>query len=487
MPTIPVVRLSEVLYADVPTVARGRSVLNFSSPSRKRDSSHISPPEAGTWGNPDDAPFAATELRVLLPSTFAVAKRAYDTVDSSAAVGMENKGKNVLLGDNRCCTLQCDCSDLQITGNKASEHEMDVVASDSSKSCSGESASTLHCDQHHCRDNFMSKSATREARESDCLTVVVESVLGFSTLRSLLQHRSHMRPAAVPQDRPPPEDQSCLVGGRRPPQNEVDFSQLKGDSFDAGVSKALGRLVGWLRIVAATEALRKQVNLGGPHVDMNKGGQKSDGRRRDKGSVFASHEIRAVVAVDDEDTLAETAMAAVGCVSGIMYEVTSCIHQHDWSTFALEPAHPTTEGKAEEVRFSTLKHQLREQFSTGLSCRLYAICRESSTPDMLRTRVVVLSVGQTVQRDRTFAAMQGERYDVEWSRVIAPVRLRCTFESYAIHWSPWLRTSGGKSGFSILRSLLSTLTPPRSHSTFPSSNHFFYLVLFREKVAYRQF
>lgn len=378
MPTLPVVRLSKVLYNNAPTVTRSRPAPNACSPSLKRGHSHVSSPRSkvGNMDNFEEAPFAAAEVRLLLPSTFPVANRVYHEENNSIVVCVEEEGKIGALDGSSCCPLQCCGTEIEVYRNKRKHGKNKTVtdSTDGSGCCAtsnrgsgspNQRASTRRGIQNHCPDQSALSKLTEEVSIGNGLTVVVESVLGFTALRALLE-RSHKTPASAVQDSPLLLDQPSCVGESGSALHKKVNSDNGGNTFDSGVSEAVGRVVEWLRIEAAREALRKRDDFGG-HVDSNsKGGTLTNTLiKRSKENVgddtragFTTGAVRAYV-TNDEDTLAAEALRAVGgCYTGgILYEVTErCAEGDEWSTFTLEPACFNTKGRTAKGRPRTLRH-----------------------------------------------------------------------------------------------------------------------------------
>lgn len=357
MPTLPVVRLSKILYNNAPTVSRSRSASTACSPSLKRGHSHVSSPRSkvGNIDKFEEAPFAAAEVCLLLPNTFPVANRVYHEENKSMVVSVAEEGKEGALDGSSCSPLQCCGTEIDSYWNKRENDKNNFVTDGTDGSgCSPNQRASTHRDiQNHCTDQSALSKLPEEVIIGKCLTVVVESVLGFTALRALLE-RSHITPDPAVQDSSRLPDQASCVGESGLALHEKVNNDNRGHDFDTGVSEAVGRVVQWLRIEAAREALRKRVDSN------SKGGTLTNTiRKRNKENVsddtragFTTGVVRAYV-TDDEDTLEAKALRAVSgcCAGGSLYEVTGRRAEGDeWSTFTLEPARFNTKGRTANVR-----------------------------------------------------------------------------------------------------------------------------------------
>lgn len=375
MPTLPVVRLSNILYINAPTVTRSRSASTACSPSLKRGHSHVSSPRSkvGNIDKFEEAPFAAAEVCLLLSSTFPVANRVYHEGNKSMVVSVVEGDKGGTLDGSSCSPLQYCGTDTDFYRNKR-KHEENRFVTDGTDGfgCSpNQRASTHRGIQNHCPDQSALSKLTEEVNIGNGLTVVVESVLGFTALRALLE-RSHTPPAAAVQDSSRLPDQSSCVGEIGLEPHEKVNSDNGGHDFDSGVSEAVGRVVEWLRIEAAREALKKRAESRG-NVDSNgkRGTLTNTVSKRNRENVsddtragFTTGAVRACV-TDDEDTLEAEALRTVGgcCAGGSLYKVTGRRTEGDeWSTFTLKPARFNTKGRTAKVRPRT-----SQLFSLSLS------------------------------------------------------------------------------------------------------------------------
>lgn len=206
------------------------------------------------------------------------------------------------------------------------------------------------------------------------MLVVVESVLGFSAVRALLD-RSHAAAAAskssstaaarmsritstsgiaIECDQPPPrEDPSRFHAADVCNHQDATATAVDdGDTFRAweecsaagagGVSETVGRLVGWLRIAVASTALHHQGRpAGADDSDETRPKLETKGKAKRVKTAAVVATTAATFGdldVDDDLLLAAAAATADGRAHGALYEVTERYEGGtEWSAFDLEP------------------------------------------------------------------------------------------------------------------------------------------------------
>ncbi|CAM9666678.1 unnamed protein product [Scytosiphon promiscuus] len=229
MSSPPIVQLSQVLYHDPPVPAPICATSRHPALNGIHDCC-ATPAVSVSRGTAEMARRAARAVRLLLPRTFAVADRAYH--QSKAIEKVDTAG------ERRGWAASCGCcrGDSATAGQQQPEGAREEHEGRSTGSSSGTStASTRHSETGASseRPTCSIRSAKREAEEGGGV-IVVESVLGLSAVRALLD-RSYA---------------AARGGGDCSGDTSVDSTH--------GVSEAAGRLAGWLRIVAMSTALRRQ-------------------------------------------------------------------------------------------------------------------------------------------------------------------------------------------------------------------------------------
>ena len=326
MPSPPVVRLSQALYNDVPAQSCRKG--GSSSSANEADSS------ADKLASPSPV------VRLLLPRTFAVADRTY--------------------GESLVTTV----------GGTSRERD-----SRAASSCSGDVAGRDSAEQEH--DRGRSGSTSRRQPPSSirspthgrvALVVVVESVLSFTAVCGLLD-RAHAAAAvaaspaantageAMDCEEPSSGDESscCHAADGCSPQDAAGAATDDGDA--RGVSKAVGRLVDWLRIAAASATAAAAST---PHAPGHSGSEDAGNARASpmlmkavgKSRRTADHAALTTsiyLDVDNDSELLAAAAAGVaaeyGHASGTPYEARQCEGGPDWRAFDIKPTEAGAPGK----------------------------------------------------------------------------------------------------------------------------------------------
>lgn len=230
MSSLPVLRLSQALYTNVPTARGGdRKPLPISRRKRALE------PSSSTQTTSTDACYSA--VRVLLPRSFAVADRAYH-----AAAGGRVPGDGLGYQKEEA-ELTCPCHlDTPLLGYDISLENGCSVETQSNYGANGDNAGGAEALNDTDDSNNLERkdcglaqhtAAVRERSRQESVfvtasaAVVVESVLGFLAVRALLE-QAHRDSAG---------------------------KESKRDSSRQAASAAVQRLVGWLRFSLLTAAL----------------------------------------------------------------------------------------------------------------------------------------------------------------------------------------------------------------------------------------
>ena len=356
MSSPPVLQLSQALYSNIPWSARVPPDARASS--RKREHGQVAASECDS-----------ASVRLLLPKAFDVADRAYharqqcsEAAAASAAAGGEVGRVKVGLETSPCCgdgsevEKRCLPVAATATGRMASDNS----SSSSSISCSTSAFPTARdCggdSQQQSSHPLAAAAATVIAARGrgSADIVVVESVLGFSALHSLLERSL----ATAPRSR----DYHRLNGPAGGEAGAADGCDGESDGRrreekpDPGVSDAVGRLMGWLKIARASTAL-PEGHEGNDDISYH---QHQTGRKCSSGSGRKKASPR-------EPAAAATTTSA--STDGLRYQVTGrCEVGSEWSVFTLEPA--TTQARG------AILGVLRTQWESGHAwhrslCSLY--------------------------------------------------------------------------------------------------------------------
>lgn len=377
----PVVRLSQALYNDVPSPAQSRSGGQRASPGRT-----ASLAAAASFGATETHSRPAGMVRLLLPRTFAVADHSYHESLLTAGGGAvrERAAEHLVRGDAVVTKVQQNLVRIETTVGAQDERD----GSGGSSSCGTASSPVTNngiCTSSQQPACSIQSSAT--VAPGGAALVVVESVLGFSAVQSLLNrsHAENMRLSANPstagnaiEPEQPPGDyppRGCAgtagpadVCSRRDAGADGNKSfgatrcsaSISSSSSTGGVSAAVGRLVAWLRIAAATTGLQERGRPGGFNSSGSVlGGSTSacassvvetaiNARRTDRTATGFS---MCGLDVDDDLLLAAAVATAGGRAHGTRYKVTGrCDGGERWIAFDLEPtAGPPGDGRVCEL------------------------------------------------------------------------------------------------------------------------------------------
>ncbi|CAM9434368.1 unnamed protein product [Ectocarpus sp. 12 AP-2014] len=364
----PVVRLSQALYNDVPSPAQSRSGGQRASPGRT-----ASLATAASIGATETNSRPACMVRLLLPRTFAVADHSYHESLLTAGGGAvrERAPEHLVRGDAVVTKVQQNLVGIETTVGAQDEPD----GNGGSSSCGTAASPVMNngiCTSSQQRACSIQSSAT--VASGGAALVVVESVLAFSAVQSLLDrsHAENMRLSASPStagnaiepEQPPGDDPPHGCAGTAGPTDVCSLRDAGTDgnkSFGAtrcsasycsnsstgGVSAAVGRLVAWLRIAAATTGLQERGRPGGFNSSGSVlGGSTSacassvvetamNARRTDRTATGFS---MCGLDVDDDLLLAAAVATAGGRAHGTRYKVTGrCDGGERWIAFDLEP------------------------------------------------------------------------------------------------------------------------------------------------------
>ncbi|CAM9841431.1 unnamed protein product [Ectocarpus sp. 8 AP-2014] len=363
----PVVRLSQALYNDVPSAAQSRSGGHRASPGRT-----ASLAAAASIGATETNTRSAGMVRLLLPRTFAVADHSYheSLLTAGGGVVRERAAEHLVRGDAVVAKVQQNLVRVESTVGAQDERD----GSGGSNSCGTASSHVTNngtCTGSQQPACSIQSSAT--VAPGGAALVVVESVLGFSAVQSLLDrsHAENMRLSANPStagnaiepEQPPGDDPPRGCTGIAGPADVCSRRDVGADgnkSFGArcsasnssksstgGVSAAVGRLVAWLRIAAATTGLQER---GRPGVFNSRGSVLGGSNSACASSVVetavnARRTNRTATGfsmcgldVDDDLLLAAAVATADGRAHGTLYKVTGrCDGGERWIAFDLEP------------------------------------------------------------------------------------------------------------------------------------------------------
>lgn len=365
MSSPPVVRLSHALYSDapfprraVPTAplspicsgkqSRREQVLDRSSPRQSELlASTRSTPTKSTVASSSGAAEAATVgappagvVRLLLPRAFAVADRAYHTryrVEGSSTIPA-TRTTSIGVHRNQDEIVDCPCRRPELGAPEAQQlfeagkrSSREISASQSRDDINdihgGNCSRSARVSQARSHDRQLEEGRkVSQANGQRARMVIVESVLGFSTVRSLLE-QSHGAAHATSRD-----EQSSGYDSEHVPFSSVQVDCPPPDEVQEGrgqssgergqqcrnvsTSEAIGRLVGWLRLAIAASDSTKESSNGRDHL------------------IAGS--------VDVSEMLSSSAMDTNGegwACDRAQYEVTGrCDAGLEWSGFTLEPA-----------------------------------------------------------------------------------------------------------------------------------------------------
>ncbi|CAM9183765.1 unnamed protein product [Laminaria digitata] len=252
MPSPPVLRLSQALYTNVPSPARAPPAARSSS--RKREHGQVA---ASACEQKETAtPSSSASVRLLLPRAFDVADRAYHArqqfSEAAAAAVVSEEVGHVEVGVVACLC----CGD----GSEIEKRQLPVAATAGIIAGDNTARDCCGCEyQQQQRFDPLAAAAAAAvavaARGGGAEMVVVESVLGFSALHSLLE-RSLATAAPQQQSRDHHDLNGPSGGGAAGAAADGSDAEAldgtrRGERSDpAGVSEAVGRLVGWLRTVS---------------------------------------------------------------------------------------------------------------------------------------------------------------------------------------------------------------------------------------------
>ncbi|CAB1117137.1 unnamed protein product [Ectocarpus sp. CCAP 1310/34] len=364
----PVVRLSQALYNDVPSPAQSRSGGQRASPGRT-----ASLAAAASIGATETNSRPAGMVRLLLPRTFAVADHSYHESLLTAGGGAvrERAAEHFVRGDAVVTKVQQNLVRIETTVGPQDERD----GSGGNSSCGTASSPVTNngiCTSSQQPACSMQSSAT--VAPGGAALVVVESVLGFSAVQSLLDrsYAENMRLSANPStagsaiepEQPPGDEPPRGCAGTTGPadvcsRRDVDADGNKSfgvtrcstsnssNSSTCGVSAAVGRLVAWLRIAAAITGLQERGRPGGFNSSGSVlGGSTSacassvvetamNARRTDRTATGFS---MCGLDVEDDLLLAAAVATAGGRAHGTWYKVTGrCDRGERWIAFDLEP------------------------------------------------------------------------------------------------------------------------------------------------------
>ena len=344
MPSPPVVRLSQALYNDVP------------AQSCRKGGSKSSANEAGSSADKLASP--SPVVRLLLPRTFAVADRTYGESLVTTVGGTSRE---------RYSRAASSCS-RDVAGRDLAEQEHDRGRS-GSKPCTTASSCSTPAGNPASTSRRQPPSSIRSPTQGRvALVVVVESVLSFTAVCGLLD-RAHAAAAvaaspaantageAMDCEEPSSGDESscCHAADGCRPQ---DAARAVTDDGDArGVSKAVGRLVDWLRIAAASATAAATST---PPVPGHSGSEDAGNARASpmlmkavgKSRRTADHAALTTsidLDVDNDSEVLAAAAAGVaaeyGHASGTPYEARQCEGGPDWRVFDIKPTEAGAPGK----------------------------------------------------------------------------------------------------------------------------------------------
>lgn len=378
--SIPVLRLSQALYSDAPSPVPAQMTPPSSSASRKRCHSRVAgPPFVRRNTKGADASATATTVRVMLPRTFATADRAYHATGDATPIGAAREEEGGVAGYALCRGVRAadgtpkaagggqeddavsvSCDDGAVDGEVSTAMDCSHRDSNSrSTACSPTSSAALNKGGSQRRCYGRSRAVTAggdDAVPAVATTLVVESVLGFSAVRDLLERSHGLVVAGLGGDDEPAEKQPCcsagaevtLIGKGHGGCGEVG----EGGVVELGVSEAVGRLVGWLRLAAASESLVQQEQQHRSVNGSGSGGRVTDNVGQDdgparrggdgEGESLPSRARENVVLGGEDGAMAAPADSAgvvvveagTGCAG---YEVTGRYEAgSEWSVFDLE-------------------------------------------------------------------------------------------------------------------------------------------------------
>lgn len=414
----PVVRLSQALYNDVPSPAQSRSGGHRPSPRRTARLA-----AAASTGATETSNRPSGMVRLLLPRTFAVADHSYNESLLTAGGGTvgERTAEHLVRGD-AAGTKEVQQNPVHIeTACSAVGDQND--GSGGSSSCS--TASSPITDSGigtSSQQPACSIQSTVTVAPGGAVLVVVESVLGFSAVQSLLDrsHAENMSLSSHPSaagnatepEQPPGDDppRGCADAtgpaytcSRRDVGTDGNKSfgagRCSASSSTGGVSAAVGRLVAWLRIAAATTALQERERPGGFNSSGGVlGGSTSacassvietamNARRTDR-TVTGSSVCG--VDVDDDLLLAAAVATAGGRAHGTRYKVTGrCDGGERWIAFDLEP----TAGPSGDRRVCDLLPRRTNRYGRyAHACTTCVVLPKSTTDDLLTKCDTILTV-----------------------------------------------------------------------------------------------
>lgn len=278
MSNLPVLRLSQALYTDVPTtrcngdhLARQRRRLPSSS--RKRALQPLLPTSARERPRAEADP-QYSAVRVLLPRSFAVADCAYHHANAARTLKTPSDSSREKQQAAPCRPCR---SDSQSSLEERDNEQQLQTSSPSSEiryhDTHGAAAELLGADgssagEDDCGLAQPASVVTTEAvthgwpHEEDVVVaassaVVVESVLGFLAVRALLERAHDGGDEGVNTGTHGGRSTDAAYTSAVATAQRQNVSQTieRDSSGRAGVSKAVGRLVGWLRLAARTAAL----------------------------------------------------------------------------------------------------------------------------------------------------------------------------------------------------------------------------------------
>ena len=370
MPNPPVLRLSLALYSNVPSSARAPPAARSSS--RKHEHRQV----ASASGFEQNET-ATASVRLLLPRTFAVADRAYHArqqcPEAAEAVIEEVQQTEVGVVACPCCDGGGSAIEKQrlpliaaggfVSGGEGvrAEEGAPTASSSSHRACATPACCTPGCDsQQQLFDPLTSAAAMVGRVGGGAEMVVVESVLGFSALYSLLE-----RSLATSRPRDS-NDVNGLSGGTAGVAHgcdgEFDCAREGGEKFDLGVAVAVGRLVGWLRTAKASTGYEESDDISYQHPIFSSSRSSSSKSSSTSGTsdkllvglvgkggdaVGSNADVggRAFPATGKrkessrEATAPVTATTRASCTDDLRYQVTGrCEVGTEWSAFTLQPA-----------------------------------------------------------------------------------------------------------------------------------------------------
>lgn len=360
----PVLRLSEALYTDMKTTRRARPI-----PS-SRCKRALEPSSSTQTASTDGRCPCYSAIRVLLPTSFAVADRAYHAAARGRVASNSSRDQQ---GETE---LTCPCHlDTPLLGHDISTEN----------NCSLETPSYYggDCDNGDEAEAFSDKGYSNHLEQKDCgltqdgvavrgrsqehifalasETIVVESVLGFLAVRALLE-QAHQDSAGRKSGRDASvvADASSLRNDDTEATNSSKF--VTRDSSRQATSVVVRRLVEWLRFAPLIKALRENeettlTDLGlfnavvtCPQLACSRGMGRTAAPARPRRKRDEGPHLGPATGDDEEKFILSSSMTDVDA-----YEVTGrCEAGMEWTVFHLE-LQDTTDGQgsspAKDSRF----------------------------------------------------------------------------------------------------------------------------------------